>query len=121
LIQYNGRQTGGAWRMGYASSTNLTTWTRSTHNPVLAASLNAADWDDSSTESSYLVKENSSHLRAYYQAFDTSSGNSIGIGLALIPQGKVLNAKSAATADGWVIWNDLDSYSTFIWEALIQN
>ena len=122
LIAYNGYDyTVGQrkWEIGFASSSDLTSWTRYTGNPVIKVGANGA-WDDIHAECSFLVKEeNSSLLRLYYQGFATST--TCQIGLATFIQTRFLHGVSSATSDGWIIGVDLDGTSDFSYEAILQN
>jgi hypothetical protein len=119
LMVYNGHgDAGGAydqWQIGFASSSNLTTWTRYASNPVLSKS--ASGWDNLQVETCFLVKEDSSYLRLYYQGFSSVDG-SHQIGLAIAHQGRLLHATSAATSDAWLVGKDLDGVSDFALEVL---
>lgn len=83
LLAYNGITTDLLWRIGFATSTNLTTWARYSGNPVLAAS--PGSWDNLQTETSALIKGHNDQLRLFYQGY-TSVDNSMQIGLATAAQ-----------------------------------
>jgi len=120
VMIYNGRQSANVWKVGGASSTDLTTWTRHDDNPIIITPTDTNYWDYYGIEASFLVKEDSTHNRIYYHGFG-ATGNSVGVGLAFVPQGYLLSATETNTEDGYVLWNDLDDYTTFIWESLVAN
>lgn len=79
LMVYNGINT--YWQIGFASSSDLSTWTRVGTNPVLTKGAGGA-WDDQQVETSFLVKDPSaSTLLLYYQGYSAVDG-STQIGLA---------------------------------------
>ena len=83
LMAYNGiGSVSPNWQIGFATSTNLTTWTRHVGNPVLSKGASGA-WDDQQTEVDALVKEPySGTLRLYYQGYSAVDG-SMQVGLAV--------------------------------------
>lgn len=121
VMIYNGRQSATDWKVGGASSTDLTTWTRHDDNPIIIPPTDTNYWDHYGVEASFLVKEDSTHQRIYYHGFGSTSTNSVGVGLAFVPQGYLLSTRETNTGDGYVLWNDLDDYTTFIWESLVSN
>lgn len=84
-IIYNGiASTSPNWQIGFAYSTDLTTWIRYASNPILSKGT-AGQWDDRQTETCFFPKEpGRSALRIYYQGFAEPDGNHQ-IGLAETP------------------------------------
>lgn len=84
LLAYNGRGVDNRWRVGFATSTDLLTWTRWGGNPVLQPGA-AGAWDESMAEASALIKGSSTGaLRLYYQGY--ALDGSMQVGLTIAPQ-----------------------------------
>lgn len=76
---YNGINT--FWQIGFAYSSDLTTWTRYGSNPILTKGAGGA-WDDQQVETDFFLKEpGSGHVRLYYQGYSAVDG-STQVGLA---------------------------------------
>jgi len=79
VLIYNGFNT--FWQIGVASTTDLSTWTRYSGNPVLTKGA-ADEWDDQQVETSFLFKEApSTDLRMLYQGYSAADGT-VQVGLA---------------------------------------
>ena len=123
IMAYNGIQhvdDGGdtSWRVGFAYSADLSSWTRYSGNPVLDLGA-GGEWDDTHVETSFLVKEKSTVLRLFYQGF--SDAVTPQIGLFMIPQKRHLHGEGAANADAFLAGVDLDGTTTFALEFLTQD
>lgn len=99
VLAYNGHNGDPLWNVGFAyATTDLSDWTRHASNPVIVQE--GTGWEDESLECSAFVKDNSTYLRFWYQAFGTAPG--FQIGLAKCRQGRRLHGVSAVVADGWI-------------------
>lgn len=118
LLAYNGIDAGAQWQIGFASTADLSAWTRYASNPVLSPT--GAGWEQQHTEVAALVKGQGTWSRLYYQGF-AAPGTSPQIGLALSNQTRFLHGISAANADGWIVGKDLDGVGNFCFEMLLQD
>ena len=118
VMTYNG-MAGTTWRVGFASTTDFSTWTRYVNNPVLSPSL---PWDSTHDETGFLVKTDSGSVgKLYFQGFDSSGAPQVGLATNQPGEpGRVLHGLSPAVADGWVVGTMLDPTAPFIWEFLTE-
>lgn len=114
ILAYNGIGGAAQWQIGFASSADLSAWTRYASNPVLTV---GSGWEQTHVEVSGLVKGESSWLRLFYQGFNALVNPQIGV--AITDQTRYLDCVSAANADGWIVGVDMDGITEFIFEGLM--
>lgn len=112
IIAYNGVTNDLKWRIGFAYSSDLTSWTRGTNNPIIEPEVSG--WDSQFTECSAMIKERLRYyLKFYFQGFLAQRAQ---IGLAVNFQTRYLHLKSTQASDGWIIGKDLDGITKFLAE-----
>jgi hypothetical protein len=82
---YSGRDAGGTWRIGYATSSDGLTWTKRTSNPVL--DLGQDDWNNSSVLHPYVIEEGGTYKMWLLAVGDDGSGQVPRMAYATSPDG----------------------------------
>lgn len=75
---YSGQDANGAFRIGLATSSNGTTWTKHTGNPVLATGASGS-WDAVGVASPSVIKDGANSYKMWYTGRDASDVGRIGL------------------------------------------
>lgn len=137
IMAYNGNGSTGKWTVSFATTTTApASWTNAVwtkHNgrygtPIVGTGgadliYGYGGWDAGNVECSAMTRDDidngSSQVRLWFQGFNT--GGQPQVGLAYLPQRRLLHAHSDAAGDAWVLGHTWSNTDRFYWEFILSD